>query len=189
LLDINNYLDRHAGIDKDKFIAIIGRWQSYLTEQQVASISKGGTVSKELMFKPQQKEFCFAANFSAVTDPYGKVSKVLLYASDITERLQVVKKSDHVMQELLRSGSSINKMVSTINAIADQTNLLALNAAIEAARAGDAGRGFSVVADEVRNLAAKAGASASEINAVVSQNQTLLQDLATTLNTLNSKTS
>ena len=93
------------------------------------------------------------------------------------------------MAELIKSGASINNMVSAINAIADQTNLLALNAAIEAARAGDAGRGFSVVADEVRNLAAKAGTSASEINTVVSKNQTLLKDLATTLNTLNSKAS
>jgi methyl-accepting chemotaxis protein len=84
----------------------------------------------------------------------------------------------------MSSGQNINNMVSSINAIADQTNLLALNAAIEAARAGDAGRGFSVVADEVRNLASKAGASAGEINTVVSQNQTLLRSLADTLGKL-----
>ncbi|MEW5681473.1 MAG: PAS domain-containing methyl-accepting chemotaxis protein [Pseudomonadota bacterium] len=189
LVGINNYLDGHSDISSDKFRTAVSSWRNLLSEQQISTIMKGGNVSKELSFKPQQKEYWFAANISAITDPYGKVSKVILYGTDISERLKVVSKSEQVMQQLLQSGSSINQMVSTINAIADQTNLLALNAAIEAARAGDAGRGFSVVADEVRNLAAKAGSSASEINSVVSRNQTLLQDLATTLKSLNSKAS
>lgn len=186
LLDMNNYLPQHSKSSADAITAALQPWRSYLTEPQIASVLQGKSARTELNLNLSGHSFWFDATFSAISDPYGNISKVLCYGSDITARLSVAKKSEQVMQQLLQSGKSINQMVSTINAIADQTNLLALNAAIEAARAGEAGRGFSVVADEVRNLAAKAGASASEINSVVSQNQTQLNDLAATLNTLNS---
>ncbi len=94
----------------------------------------------------------------------------------IGELAEVIDHSSEAMGRLKTESSNIGSVLDVIKAVADQTNLLALNAAIEAARAGEAGRGFAVVADEVRNLARRTQEATTEIEGLIASLQKIADE-------------
>ena len=109
-------------------------------------------------------------------DSANKGAAVVSQTVDVMQRIarQMQDASDGI-EALGKQSQLISSIMQTIRGIADQTNLLALNAAIEAARAGEQGRGFAVVADEVRQLAGRTSQATEEIVEVVQKNQSLAQ--------------
>lgn len=109
----------------------------------------------------------------------GKV--VLNVITDVKQLSEEMSHSMEAVNRLADNSTNISSILGTIKGIAEQTNLLALNAAIEAARAGEQGRGFAVVADEVRTLASRTQGSAEEIDALIKEVQQNIQRAVDTM--------
>ncbi len=178
--DASNRLSEHTrGLLKDI------ESSNVLTVEQQAETDQIATAVNQMVASIQE----VASNAQHAADAAGRADtetasgqRLVAHTSQSITALEgEIRQATQVIHELEGQSNEISKVLDVIRGIAEQTNLLALNAAIEAARAGEQGRGFAVVADEVRSLAARTQQSTTDIQSMISALQERAQSAVTVM--------
>lgn len=152
-----------------------------LSAEQKAELQDSGNIKLQINFGQGDFMLSLDAGICALKNFKNEITQYVLFGIDISARRIAVNQTQESMKGVLNVSQTISNIIGTINGISEQTNLLALNAAIEAARAGEVGRGFAVVADEVRSLASHSRQASDEIDKLVKDTVTRIDELAVML--------
>jgi len=179
----------------DEFESVVGRIVDSVSsasaelEASASTLTKTAEITQSLSNAVAEASERSSSNVESVasaseqlTMSVNEISQHVQQSTVITaEAVKQAKETDSRIAELSKAGQRIGDVVKLITAIAEQTNLLALNATIEAARAGEAGRGFAVVASEVKALASQTAKATEEIGSQITSMQSATQDSVTSI--------
>ena len=161
------------------------RQQSAEMHRTLAMVNEATTEAAQAAEATRGMNEDAASSSCQVVQAIGEIAEQVHKGSQITrEAVSRAHSSRETVSALARAANDIGEIVSVITSIAEQTNLLALNATIEAARAGEAGRGFAVVASEVKTLATQTGRSTEQIGAKVSEIQSTTRQAVESLHSI-----
>lgn len=179
--------DSSVGLVVQSVAATASKMQEF-AETLVATANQTNTQSSNVASASEQASQNVQTVASAAEELSASIAEITRQVSvSLSANADAVSKADmsqKTVQELVQSAQKIGEVVELISDVAEQTNLLALNATIEAARAGEAGKGFAVVASEVKNLANQTARATEDIRTQVSNIRNVAEEAATSISNI-----